>query len=150
MRRATAATGSTNGRPGSAEFLSQGVAEGRVPGYLTGIDFTHPVDVQTLSAGKQLWQYQVPGAPQGNWYAMNPSVQPSQLGISPLGLNRATQTVESKVLRPYVTTEPTSVLRSTSAAVEDSWSVSGQRYPTAGGATQLFSTERSISAPGVQ
>ena len=95
-------------------FRSQGVPEGNIPSYLTGIDFTQPVSVQTLGSGKPLWQYQTPGAPQGNWYSFSPSVQPTELGISPLGFNRATQAVEPKILTPYLTTEPVDMLRSTS------------------------------------
>lgn len=81
---------------------------------------------------------------------MSPSVEPTQLGISPYGFNRAAQSVEPKVLNNYVTTEPVNVLRSTSAAVDDFWSVSGQSYPTTGGATQLFSPQKQpfILIPG--
>lgn len=125
-------------------FLSQGVSEGKIPSYLTGIDFTRSVELQTLGAGKQLWQYQSPGAPQGSWYSLSPSVQPTELGISPLGFNRAAQSVEPKVLNPYVTTEPVTVLRSTAAPVVDFWSVQGQTYSTVGGAQQLFSNQSSL------
>lgn len=125
-------------------FRSQGVPEGNIPSYLTGIDFTQPVSVQKLSSGKLLWQYQTPGAPQGNWYSFSPSVQPTELGISPLGFNRTTQSVESKILSPYLTAESVNMLRSTSASVNDFWSVSGQSYPTIGGARQLFSTQKSM------
>jgi hypothetical protein len=59
-------------------FLSQGVPEGKVPSYLTGINFAQPVELQSLGAGKPLWQYQTPGAPQGNWYSLSPSVQPTE------------------------------------------------------------------------
>lgn len=123
-------------------FRSQGIAENKIDSYLTGIDFTQPVEVQTLSPNKKLWQYQTQGAPQGSWYSFSPSLEPTNLGISPHGLNRATQAVEPKVLNEYVTNQPVSVLRSTSAAVDDFWSVSGQSYPTSGGATQLFSPQK--------
>ncbi|MBJ7310785.1 polymorphic toxin type 46 domain-containing protein [Rugamonas sp. CCM 8940] len=131
-------------------FLSQGVPEESIPSYMTGIDFTKPVELQTLGSEKQLWQYQTPGAPQGNWYSLSPSVKPTELGISPLGFNRATQTVEPKVLNLYKTTQPTTVLRSTSAKVEDFWSVKEQSYPTTGGARQLFSTKKSVFSPESQ
>ncbi|WP_199902572.1 polymorphic toxin type 46 domain-containing protein [Azospirillum sp. B4] len=124
-------------------FKAQGVPKENISSYMTGIDFTKPVDVQTLNSGKTLYQYQAPGAPQGNWYSMNPSVQPTELGISPLGFNRATQTIEPKILNTYTTTQAVPVLRSTSAAVDDFWSVKGQSFPTEGGATQLFSTQKS-------
>ena len=52
------------------------------------------------------------------------------------------ETILGLVVNSYVTNEPVSVLRSTSAAVDDFWSVSGQSYPTTGGATQLFSPQK--------
>jgi len=69
-------------------------------------------------------------------------VVPTELGISPYGFNRATQSAELKVLNNFVTDQSVSVLRSTSVAVDDFWSVSGQSYPTVGGATQLFSPQK--------
>ena len=125
-------------------FRSQGIPESKIDSFFTGIDFTQPAEVQTFGSGKRLWQYQASGAPQGNWYSLSPSVEPTQLGISPYGFNRATQLVEPKVLNQYVTNQPVSVLRSTSAAVDDFWSVSGQSYPTVGGATQLFSPQKQL------
>jgi Bacterial toxin 46 len=124
-------------------FLRQGVHPDKVDSFLTGIDFTQVLEIQSLGAGKKLWQYQTPGAPQGNWYSITPSVSPSQLGISDVGFNRTTRTVEPKILNQYMTEEPVNVLRSTSASVEDFWSVSGQTYPAEGGAIQLFSNEKS-------
>ena len=124
-------------------FRSQGVIDSDIPSYLTGIDFTQPVNVQSFGSGKSLWQFQTPGAPQGNWYSLSPNVHPSELGISPLGFNRATQTVEPKVLNGYTTAQPVRMLRSNSAAVEDFWSVKGQSHPTVGGARQLFSNQKS-------
>jgi filamentous hemagglutinin len=123
-------------------FRLQGVPTKDIPSYLTGIDFTQPVSIQALGSGKQLWQYQTPGAPQGNWYSFSPSVQATELGISPLGFNRATQTIEQKILNPYLTEQPINMLRSTSASVNDFWSVRGQSYPTIGSARQLFSTQK--------
>jgi hypothetical protein len=128
-------------------FKSHGVPEANIPSYMTGIDLTQPVSLQSFGAGKPLYQLQTPGAPQGNWYSFSPSVQPTELGISPLGFNRATQAVEPKILNPYVTTGPVTMLRSTSAAVNDFWSVSGQSYPTIGGARQLFSNQKQLVVP---
>jgi filamentous hemagglutinin len=124
-------------------FRSQSVPEGEVGSYMTGIDLYQAVSVQTFGPRKALWQYQTSGAPQGNWYSLSPLVQPTELGISPFGFNRATQTVEQKILGEYLTTERVSMLRSTSASVSDFWSVKGQLYPTVGGAQQLFTTHKS-------
>lgn len=122
-------------------FRSKGISEADANSYMNGIDFTQSVEVQSISSGKGLWQYQAPGAPQGKWYSFTPDVAPTELGISPYGVNRAAKSVELKILNNYQTAQPVSVLRSTSAAVEDFWSVPGQTYPTVGGARQLFSPE---------
>jgi hypothetical protein len=45
-------------------FRSQGVSELDIPSYMTGIDFTQSVSLQIVSAGKPLFQFQTPGAPQ--------------------------------------------------------------------------------------
>ena len=129
----------------STNFLrSQGVPEGNIPSYLTGIDFTQPVFAQKPSSGKLSWQYQTPGAPQGNLYSFSPSMQLTERGIRPLGFNRTTQSVESKTLSPYLTTESLNMLRCASASVSDFRSISGQSYPTIGGARQLLSKQKSM------
>jgi hypothetical protein len=122
-------------------FRSKGISEADANAYMQGIDFTQPVEVQALGYGKNLWQFQTPGAPQGKWYSFTPDVAPTELGISPYGLNRITQSVEPKILNNYQTSQPVTVLRSTSAPVDDYWSVSGQTYPTSGGARQIFSPD---------
>jgi hypothetical protein len=56
---------------------------------MKGIDFTQPVDVVSFGKGRDLWQFQAPGAPQGNWYSFGPDYVPTELGISQYGFNRA-------------------------------------------------------------
>ena len=136
-----------NQETASGFFRAQGLSEADANALMNGIDFTRPVNVQTLGSAKPLWQYQSLGAPQGNWYSLSPSVTPSELGISPYGVNRAAQSVELKVLNEYSTVQPVSVLRSTSAAVNDFWSVPGWQYSTIGGAQQLFSTQKPLFVP---
>jgi Na+-transporting methylmalonyl-CoA/oxaloacetate decarboxylase gamma subunit len=125
----------------SGFFRSQGIPEEKIPGYLQGIDLSQPVTVETIGSGRSLYQYQPPGAPQGNWYSQKPNVSPDELGISPVGENRSAGTIEPKQLNAYQTSEPILVLRSTAAPVNDTWSVRGQSYPAAGGGTQLFSAQ---------
>jgi hypothetical protein len=114
---------------------------------MMGIDFSQPVEIQTLNSSKSLWQYQAPGAPQGDWYSFTPDATPSELGISPYGVNRADQAIQPKILNMYETSQPVSVLRSTSAAVEDKWSVPGQSYPAIGGARQIYSPQKQAFYP---
>ncbi len=123
-------------------FKSKDIDPADAESYMNGLDFNHPVRVETLAPGKNLWQYQSPGAPQGNWYTLSPRVQPTELGINPMGTNRAANTIEPKVLNSYRTTQKVEVLRSTAAPTDDFWSVKGQSYPAKGGAQQLFSNEK--------
>ena len=123
-------------------FESKGYNKVDAESYMNGLDFNHPVRVETLAPNKNLWQYQSPGAPQGNWYTLSPRVQPTELGINPMGTNRAANTIEPKVLNSYGTTRKVEVLRSTAAPTNDFWSVKGQNYPAKGGAQQLFSNDQ--------
>jgi hypothetical protein len=128
-------------------FRLQGISEADANAYMMGIDFSQPVEIQTLNSSKSLWQYQAPGAPQGDWYSFTPDATPSELGISPYGVNRADQAIQPKILNMYETSQPVSVLRSTSAAVEDKWSVPGQSYPAIGGARQIYSPQKQAFYP---
>ncbi len=127
---------------------SQGLGASDAKALMTGIDLTQPVDVLKLSPGKNLWQYQSPGAPQGKWYSFTPDVTPSQLGIGPYGINRSTMSVESKVASQYTTNQSVNVLRSTSKAIEDTWSIAPYgSFVTQGGARQLFSPQKEFFSP---
>ncbi len=123
-------------------YKSQGFSEPDIPSHLSGIDFNQPVEVITLNNGKKLYQYQSPGAPQGNYYAVNPSTQPTELGISPMGFNRAFGEAQPKVQTQYITTNKVQVLKSKAKAIDDFWSVKGQTYSTQGGGVQLFSAQK--------
>ncbi len=129
-------------------FKEQGYDAKDAAAYMNGLDFNYPVQVQTINSSKNLWQYQSPGAPQGNWYTLSPTVQPTQLGINPMGTNRALNIIEPKVLNSYQTADKIQVLRSTSARVIDTWSVKGQPFPAEGGAQQLFSNQKTLFNPG--
>lgn len=76
-------------------------------------------------------------------YTDNINVKPTQLGISPMGTNRALNRVEPKVKGVYIVQENTPALRSTAKPVEDFWSVKGESYPTEGGGTQYFTANKS-------
>jgi uncharacterized protein RhaS with RHS repeats len=123
-------------------YKSQGFDEDDIPSHLTGIDFNQPVDVVTMEKGQSYFQFQSPGAPQGNYYTDNPLTKPGELGISPLGTNRALNRIEPKAQGVYVTNENTPALRSKVKAVDDFWSVKGETYPTEGGGTQYFTSSK--------
>jgi hypothetical protein len=123
-------------------YRSQGFDEASIPGHLNGIDFNHPVNIETLNRGKTVYQYQSPGAPQGNYYSLNPATTPSELGIGPLGDNRAAGTVELKLQGIYRTNEKEPVLKSKAKSIDDTWSVRGMTQPSSGGGTQVFSASK--------
>ncbi|MNJ59788.1 hypothetical protein D3C77_554870 [compost metagenome] len=100
--------------------------------------------VETINAGKNLWQYQVPGGRQGMWYSPTPDVAPTQLGINPLGVIYNTETVVPKIVNTYQTTEKITILRSISAPALDNWSVPSQPLQTTGGARQMTSDQMNI------
>lgn len=127
-------------------YRSQGFAERDIPGHVSGINLARPVTVVPLAAKTPVTQYQVPGARQGNYYAP-PGTQASQLGIAPNGVSRVSGLVEPKVPTTYVTTREVSVLRSTAASVNDTWSIPGTTVPTRGGGTQYFSADKGSFGP---
>lgn len=62
-------------------------ATGRVdPSHLDGIDFSRPVEVQTLREGTIVYQWQAPGAPQGSYFSPSASARPTDIGISSVGV----------------------------------------------------------------
>lgn len=125
-------------------YRSQGFDEVDIPSHLSGIDFTQPVDIVTINSGKQLFQFQTRGAPQGNYYSLNADTLPTELGINPDGFNRVLQNVESKIQTPYRTTQKVDVLKSRPLSIEDTWSVKGQSYLTTGGGRQIFSAQKPL------
>lgn len=123
-------------------YKLQGFPEEDIPSHLTGIDFNKPVEVVIIKKAQIFYQFQSPGAPQGNYYADSTVVTPSQLGISPFGTNRALNRKEPKVKGVYVAQEDTPALKSTAKSVDDFWSVKGESYPTEGGGTQYFTASK--------
>lgn len=128
-------------------YKGQGVDEVDIPSHTGGIDFTKDVDVVTINKGKELKQFQTEGAPQGNYYAPDPDITPSELGISPDGFNRTTKQIEPKNQTTYVTDKKVKVLKSTASPIEDTWSVPGENTSTQGGGKQYFSGEKDAFKP---
>lgn len=127
-------------------YARQGMPPKDIPDHLKGIDFNKPVSVQTIPKNTPVTQYQVPGGRQGNYYAP-PGTPASQLGINPQGVSRTTGNVVNKPPTTYRTTRDVSVLKSTAASVDDTWSVPGRPYRAEGGATQFFTMDRGALAP---
>ncbi len=127
-------------------YLKQGYDPKRVDSHLAGIDFNRPVEVVTLPKGTPVMQWQAPGGSQGSYYAL-PGTQPGNLGISPQGLDRATGQVIGKVPVRYVTTDKVEVLRSTAAAIDDTWSIPGQTIRTEGGGLQMLNANKTLFQP---
>ena len=127
-------------------YAAQGWPQERIDSHMAGIDLAKPVTSTTLPTGTQLSQWQVPGGPQGNYFAP-PATQPGELGISPVGYDPALGAV-SKVQTNYVSTEPTQALSSTAAPVNDTWSNPYSTAETSGGGQQYFVPSKSSFVPG--
>lgn len=123
-------------------YLKQGYASKRIDSHLAGIDFNKPIEIVTLPKGTRVEQWQAPGGPQGNYYAP-PGTPAEQLGIAPSALDRASGQIVDKVSTTYVTNREVEVLKSTAAAVNDTWSIPGQVIATEGKGVQLLSSESS-------
>lgn len=114
-------------------YRSQGLSEKAAADHMQGIDFTKPVEVETLKPGTLVSQWQRPGRPQGNYYAP-PGTDPATLGINPAG----------RLETQYVVTQPVQVLKSTAADIPD-WEGSGASFK--GGGSQYFTTIGSAFGP---
>jgi len=107
--------------------------------YMQAIDYSKPVVVYHINKGDKFIQYQVPGAPQGNFYALEGST-PTELGISDVGWDPKSEKVVKKEMRIYTATKDFDVLSSYSAPVVDNWSTPEIETQTTGHKLQLFTT----------
>ncbi|HDT4877526.1 TPA: type IV secretion protein Rhs [Enterobacter asburiae] len=123
---------------------SKGFTPQQIRDFDNGIDYTNRVSVETINRNKTLYQNQVPGGRQGNWYALREDVEPTELGINPKGTIYGTDQVVDKVAKPYVSQQKVEMLRSTSLPALDTWSVKDVPYQTKGGAIQMLSSEKDI------
>ena len=107
--------------------------------YMDGIDLSKPVKVFHIKKGDVFIQYQLAGAPQGNFYGLEGST-PSELGINEIGWDEEESIVVKKELRLYIATKDFDALSSYAAAVVDDWSTPEDETQTEGTAIQLFTT----------
>lgn len=121
---------------------SKGFDPQQIKDFDNGIDYSQRVSVEVVNRSKPLFQNQVPGGRQGNWYALSEDVKPTRLGINPKGTIYGTESVVDKVPKPYTVQHKVEMLRSTSLPALDTWSVKNQPYQTEGGAIQLLSNEK--------
>jgi len=126
-------------------YKGQGMREARINRHLEGIDFNKPVSVETLPTGKRVTQYQIPGSPQGNYYAKHGTP------IERLGISTEAQTTTGEILprqpHEYVTNKPVRVLKSTAKDINDDWSVPGQNIPSKGGEYQYYTMDKGAFTP---
>ncbi|WP_394521402.1 type IV secretion protein Rhs [Pantoea sp. SGAir0184] len=122
---------------------SKGFDPQQIKDFDNGIDYSQRVSIETFNRNKVLYQNQVPGGRQGNWYALSEDVKPTRLGINPKGTIYGTENVVDKVVKPYTIQHKVEMLRSTSLPALDTWSVKNKPYQTEGGAIQLLSNEKS-------
>jgi len=99
----------------------------RIESHLQGIDFTKPVTMTRIPAGIPLVQYQIPGAPIGNYFAAV-GTPGNTLGFYTGGRVPTVHTFSPDVR----------ALQSTAADITDTWSVPGWSISAPGGGTQFF------------
>jgi hypothetical protein len=111
-------------------YREAGLKESAIADHIRGIDFTRPVEIVTVPRGTELIQYQIPGAPVGNYFAL-PGTPGNQLGIYTSGREASS----------FVATGDVRALRSTAAGTIDDWSMKayGWKIETLGGGTQFHS-----------
>jgi hypothetical protein len=116
-------------------YEEAGFSPERAAGHLDGIDFNHPVTLETLQPGK-VFEQQMLGGNKGNYFT-EVGTAPETVGINPAG----------RVPGAFTPTEPIQALRSTASPIVDTWTTPGQPYQTMGGGTQLFVPNKALMAP---
>jgi hypothetical protein len=136
---------STYGREWNGKGFSPPNAR-QIADQMKGYDVTKPVHVgpPPPCPAKQI-QWQRPNGNQGSYYA-DPNATPDSLGISDKALD-SNGNVVPKVQKTYQVDPDAPYIESTSAPVNDTWSVPGQSVPTNGGGTQRTIGERSFAQP---
>ena len=114
--------------------------------HLKGIDFSKSVRTISLKAGTEYAQYQAPGGRQGNYYAESHTT-PDELGLSRYAQADGHGPVVLKGQTTYKVTSDVTVLESTAAAIEDTWSVAGRAIAAHGGGIQYFTTNKAAFTP---
>jgi len=120
----------------------------QIKSHISGIDFSKPVEVVNIPKGTELYQYTKVDSEgtvlRGEYYTTDPNATPSELGVSgeysvrgPDG--QYTGEVKPVTQEKVTLSQDTEGLKSTSAPVEDTWSLEGGTpVPTEGGATQIY------------
>jgi hypothetical protein len=123
-------------------YRQSGYSDLDLVSHLDGIDFTKPVEVVKVGRGQSFYQWDSPTTYRGGQYfAVSEGSVPSQLGINPSKVGFGSDTVFTRTQSPLVTNRSIYGLKSTTAPIEDTWSVPHQPFMTEGGAFQLFTTD---------
>ena len=107
--------------------------------YLRGINLHRPVGIYVAKEGEVFIQYQIPNAPQGNFYGLEGST-PNQLGINEYGYDPQTEEKVKKEIRIYKVVKETEMLSSFAAPTVDDWSTPEDEARTDGSELQFFTT----------
>jgi uncharacterized Zn-binding protein involved in type VI secretion len=106
---------------------ANGVAKpSQILSHIKGIDLSRPVEVVTV-AHQTLYQHCIPGAGLGQYFSLDTTTTPEQLGVSssayPLVDGEPRPPPVQRVLRPVEFGEgPALALKSTAASIDDDWS----------------------------
>ena len=117
-------------------YQTAGFSSEKMLSHLRGIDFTKPVTIVDLPAGKEFIQYRLPNAPLG-LYCAEPGTPAFGLGIYTSGLET----------RQVVLSDLTHALRSTTADIKVDWELQSWRIIAPGGEVQYFIPNKTVLLP---
>lgn len=120
-----------------------------IKSHIKGIDFTKPIEIVNISQGKELIQYTKVNTEgtvlRGDYYTDNPNNTPSQLGVSdkynvrdPNNGWNYTDEIRSVNQERVTIPKDSEGLKSTSAEIDDTWSLKDQSVHTEGGGSQIY------------
>jgi hypothetical protein len=134
-------------------YKKYGMADADIANHMMGIDYTKPIEIIKVPPdglgenGNELYQFTKVNTNgktlRGKYYTDNPLNTPNELGISDKynvvdeNWNK-TGEVKTVTQEKVIIDKPLEGLRSTSAKIDDKWSLKDQAVPTDGGGSQIY------------
>lgn len=120
-----------------------------IESHIAGIDFTKKVEIIPITEGTSLTQYTKVNTEgtvlRGDYYTDNPNNTPSELGVSdkynvrdPNNGWQQTDEIKTVTKENVIIPKDSEGLKSTSAEIDDTWSLKDQSVHTEGGGSQIY------------
>lgn len=112
----------------------------RIINHLSCIDFTCPIQIESLTTSLKVSQWKIPSLHQGDYYCeLRNCITPSCLGIHDYQQDKS-GSIHRRIKHTYELQKNILVLQSFARGVLDTWSVKSRSIQTLGGCIQYFNS----------